>query len=381
MMENKKIRALGAGVLAVLWLALTGFAWFGPKQQTSDAERRPLAQMPQISLESLTDGSFMADFEEFTLDQFPLRDSFRQLKSLYHYYVMQHKDNNNIYVHDGYAAKLEYPMNPDSVKLAATRFNTVYERFLKDTGSKVYLAVVPDKSYYLAEENGYLSMDYEAFFQNVQSQMPWATPIDLTPTLSIEDYYYTDTHWRQEKLFEAAGKICQSMGAESPNAQDYTAKALERPFYGVYYGQAALPMNPETIYLLENELLSSCTTSLGEWDMEENKVVYNKLYDGVYDLQKAEGKDMYEVYLSGSESLLRIDNPNATSQRDLIIFRDSFGSSIAPLLVGSYRSVTLVDIRYISSSMLDKFMTFEGQDVLFLYSTSVLNSTGSSLLP
>lgn len=380
-MNNKTIRAIGAGVLVAVWLLLTAFSWFGPKQEISEAERRPLAQMPQVNGQTLTDGSFMKDFEKYTLDQFPLRDTFRQFKSLYHYYVMQQKDNNDIYIQDGYAAKLEYPMNLDSVKLAALRFNTVYERFLKEAGSKVYLAVVPDKSYYLAEENGYLSMDYKTFFENVQAQMSWATPIDLTDTLSITDYYYTDTHWRQEKLFGAAGKICQALGVDAPDPEEYTLEALKRPFYGVYYGQAALPMEPETIYLLKSKLLEQCATSLGEWDMKANKVAYNKLYDGVYDMEKAEGKDMYEVYLSGSESLLRIDNPNANTDRELIVFRDSFGSSITPLLVNSYKSVTLVDIRYISSSMLDKFVTFSGQDVLFLYSTSVLNSTGSALLP
>ena len=86
---------------------------------------------------------------------------------------------------------------------------------------------------------------------------------------------------------------------------------------------------------------------------------------------------MYEVFLSGSRSLLTIENPNASTDRELIIFRDSFGSSIAPLLVKDYAKVTLVDIRYIQIDVLDRFLTFEGQDVLFLYSTLVLNNSST----
>ena len=381
MMKKNWIRAIGAGVLVALWLGLTAFAWFGPAKDISEAERRPLAQMPQLSVQTLTDGKFMTNFEKFTLDQFPLRDSFRQLKSLFHYYMMQYRDNNDIYVQDGYAVKLEYPMNPESVGLATKRFNTVYDRFLKNSDVSVYLAIVPDKSYYLAEENGYLSMDYEAFFAMVEKEMPWAKPIDLTDTLDITDYYYTDTHWRQEKLLDAARKLCDAMGAEAPKAEDFTQVALERPFYGVYYGQAALPMKPETVYLMQSPLLESCTTSLGVMDPKTGALSYEKLYNSVYDLEKAEGKDMYEVYLSGSESLLRIDNPNATTDRELVIFRDSFGSSISPLLVQGYKTVTIVDIRYISSSLVGRFVEFQDQDVLFMYSTSVLNSTGNALLP
>ena len=95
-MENKKIRAVGAGVLVALWVVLTAFTWFGPAKDISEAERRPLAQMPEFTVESLLDGKFMSKFEDFTLDQFPLRDTFRQLKSLFHYYVMGFSDNNDI---------------------------------------------------------------------------------------------------------------------------------------------------------------------------------------------------------------------------------------------------------------------------------------------
>lgn len=95
----------------------------------------------------------------------------------------------------------------------------------------------------------------------------------------------------------------------------------------------------------------------------------------IYDMEKARGRDPYEIYLSGAISLITIENPNATTEKELIIFRDSFGSSLAPLLVEGYAKITLVDIRYLRSDMLSKFITFENQDVLFLYSTLVLNNS------
>ena len=51
------------------------------------------------------------------------------------------------------------------------------------------------------------------------------------------------------------------------------------------------------------------------------------------------------------------------------------GSSLAPLLASGYAKITLVDIRYISPNLLGRFVDFGGKDVLFLYSTSVLNSS------
>ena len=92
-------------------------------------------------------------------------------------------------------------------------------------------------------------------------------------------------------------------------------------------------------------------------------------------MEKAAGKDPYELFLSGPKSLLTIENPSAHTEKELIVFRDSFGSSIAPLLAEGYAKITLVDIRYLSPQMLDRFITFTDQDVLFLYSVSVLNNS------
>ena len=80
------------------------------------------------------------------------------------------------------------------------------------------------------------------------------------------------------------------------------------------------------------------------------------------------------MFLSGTKALLRIDNPNATTDEELIIFRDSFGSSITPLLAEGYKSIYLVDIRYVMPDLLDRFIDFEGKDVLYLYSALILNS-------
>lgn len=351
--------------LLVLWAGLTAFSWFAPAKEMSDSERRPLAQFPAVSPESIANGKFMKDFESYSLDQFPLRDGFRTVKSLFHYYILGQKDNNGIYIYDNYAVKQEYPLNADSVNHALERFNHIYETYLTD--SDVYLAIVPDKGYYLAEKAGQLSMDYEALFAMMEDGMPWAQPIDLTGSLSPEDFYRTDTHWRQEQLLDAAGVICQTMGVTAPQTGDYTITALERPFYGVYYGQAALPMEAETLYLMESGLQESCSV----YDHETGKT------GSIYDMSKLDSRDLYDVFLSGARALLTIENPGGQAGKELIVFRDSFGSSMVPLLIQDYSKVTLVDTRYISSDLLDQFIDFQGQDVLFLYSTLILNSSSA----
>ena len=363
-MKKISIRAVGYILAIAVWFALVVTAWVHPSQEVSESERRKLAQFPELSVTSLATGSFMSKFEDYTLDQFPLRDTFRTIKSLFHYHILGQKDNNGIYIADGYAAKLEYPLNQTSLQLAASKFNYLYNTYLTGSEGKIWFAIAPDKGQYLAEDNGYLSLDYAAMAETMTEAMPWAEYVDISDCLTAADYYRTDTHWRQENLLGVANKLGQAMDITIP---EFTETVLDRPFYGVYYGQAALPMEPETLKMLTNPTLNSCIVRNHETGTVSK----------VYDMTKSTSRDLYDVFLSGAASLLTIENPSAKTNRELIVFRDSFGSSLVPLLVQDYKTVTLVDIRYISSAYVGEKVDFHGQDVLFLYSTLVLNSSNS----
>ena len=241
----------------------------------------------------------------------------------------------------------------------------MYETYLKDTGVNVYLSVIPDKNYFLAAENGYPAMDYEKFFALMRQKVDFADYIDLTGTLSLSSYYRTDLHWRQEMLAPTAKALADAMGVSL--TVDFTEVTLDTPFYGVYRGQSALPMEPDRLAYLTNSVIEGCRV----YDYE------NSAYLPVYTLEKADGSDPYEIFLSGPKSLLRIENPNAQAERKLLVFRDSFAASLLPLLAEGYSEITLADIRYLSPSMLGKFIDFTAQDVLFLYSTSVLNDSAT----
>lgn len=361
--QVKDLLTLGAAAFLVLTLSLWGI--FKSDDAVSESERRPLKQFPAFSAQEVLSGRFQSNFESYTLDQFPLRDTFRTLKALAVRDLFREKDNNGIYVADGYAAKLDPTLNESSLDHAASRFRYVYETYLKDTDAKVYLSIIPDKNYFLAAENGYPSLDYERLFADMREKTDYAQYIDLTGALSLSSYYRTDTHWRQEELLPVAKLLADTMGTDLP--EGFTSVTLGTPFSGVYRGQSALPMPPDTLTYLTNDALEGCRV----YDYE------NDAYLPIYTLDKAGGNDPYEIFLSGPKSLLRIENPNSATERNLIVLRDSFAASLIPLLAESYREITLIDIRYLSPASLGKFVDFDAQDVLFLYSTSVLNDSST----
>ncbi len=335
-----------------------------PDKEISESERRPLKLFPSINSESIFSGTFMSDFEGYTLDHFPLRDDFRRLKSLVAFYGFNQKDNNDIFIYNNHAIKLEYPYNEESLIYASDRFGYVYDTYLSGCDAKVYLSIIPDKSYFVPQSAGYLSIDFDQLTNSVKAQTPYAQYIDIFPLLSLDDYYFTDTHWKQENIIPVAQALCQGMGGEYIGLE-YETHTSGDPFFGVYYGQSALPLAPDSINYLESDTLKNTQV----YDFETDSFV------PVYNTDLLQSKDPYEMFLSGPKSLLVMENKDADTDKELIIFRDSFTSALAPLMMESYSKITLVDIRYISPNILGNFIDFTNQDVLFLYSTSVLNNS------
>lgn len=348
-------------IMFTLFLAI-GFLLcvFYPKKEYSDSERRKLSSMPRFTVKTVWQGRFMSEFETAAADTFPFRDRFRTLKALTAAEIFRRGDNKGIYVSGDFISKLEYPMNEDSLNRALLRLQYICGKYLTEENG-VFLSVIPDKNCFLAKESGRPSMDYRAFEDYIRQRTDFAEYITVSDLLEKEDYYKTDTHWRQEQIADVAKRLAESMGASL--SDDYEVHTLEGDFYGVYYGQAALPFAPEEIKYLTGEAINACKV----YDWQNGRDI------PVYSMEKAGGKDPYEMFLSGSLSLVTIENPLAKEDRRLVIFRDSFGSAIAPLLISGYSEITLADIRYMHPDNLGKFVDFEGCDVLFLYSTLVLN--------
>lgn len=350
-------------LFCVFLVGLLTWSLIKPDDEISVSERRKLAKMPALSAASVFSGSFMKDFDSYCLDQFPLRDRFRQLKAVTSFYVFRQKDNNGIYISSGHASKLDYPINESSLEYAKERISNIYDSYLSGTGSKAYICVIPDKNCFMAKQGGYPSMDYAEFADIFKQGMQRFEYIDIYDLLELDDYYKTDTHWRQERISDVAERLAENMGAKYDGG--FSEVPTDIPFYGVYYGQSALPLKADALSYMQSDFLSGCRVY--DYESESEAPVYN--------MELANGNDPYDIFLSGPISLITIENPDALTDRELIIFRDSFGSSIAPLLAQSYKKITLVDIRYLSSSLVGRFVEFSGQDVLFLYSMSVLNNS------
>lgn len=270
----------------------------------------------------------------------------------------------DVYVYQGYAVTTEAGYDQKSLDYAALKFQQLYDSYLTGNDGHIYLSVVPDKGSFTAPPEGYTPASAQETADTLLAQLDFVQYVDIAPGLTLEDYYRTDPHWRQECLVATAQTLAQAM--DVPLAGDFQENAIDVPFYGAYAEKAGEPLVADTLRYLTGEVLDACTVYDYETDAPET----------LYDLSAVETDTPYDLYLQGSRSLLRIDSPLSATDRTLVVFRDSFGSSLIPLLAESYRTIYAVDIRYLSSQMVGRFLSFDGsEDVLFLYSTMVLQNS------
>lgn len=362
---NKLKAKIGVIFFACLLLFSSAICLFKAPEEISNSERRALAQFPEISKESIFSGEFMKSFEDYTVDQFPKRDFFRRIKAVFSTKILLKSDNNGLFTTEGHISKIEYPANSEMASYALEKFNFIYENYLKDNNENIYFSIIPDKNIILSEKSGHLAIDYNQFVSDFKKGMSYAKFIDIKPLLTADDYYKTDSHWKQENIVKIAKKLSSEMGVKIED--NFKTNVLDVPFYGVYAGQSALNVKSDTIYYLTNEAIDNSVVKSYATGMAKKSVVYN--------FDKANSQDPYEFFMSGSEPLLTIENENATTDKELIIFRDSFGSSLSPLFTEGYKKIYVVDIRYVQSKYLSSFIDFNDQDVLFIYSTTLLNNS------
>lgn len=325
-------------------------------ESISQSERRKLQTMPTFTLTS----EYVTKLDKYLLDHFPFRDNFRSIKAKFNYNILKKLDNNNIYLKDNYIFKSAYPTNNKSISNFIDKINLIKKDFKPD--NNIYIMVIPDKNYYL-NSSDFLHIDYNYIYKEINNLN--IKSIDIRNILSLTDYYQTDTHWRQEKLDKVVYKMSQTMNFNYQ--KEKYQENIYNDFYGVYYGESAINRKPEKLVYLTNNNINNLKVEY----LENNKL------ETIYNIDNLTSLDSYEVYLDGASSYIEIYNDNANSNKELIIFRDSFASSITPLLTNYYQKITLIDNRYINRSNYLNLLEYTNQDIIFMYSTLIINNSST----
>lgn len=339
-----------------LWLLLA------PDPGFSKEERRALESRPEISFFD-TERSISDQLNGYYSDKIPFRPLLRNLKVAFSSTLLMQSSVDGYKVKNGSEYKI---IDNSSIELAERNVKFISEivnKYYSD--SRVSYGVIPDKGYYAGEANHPDSDAIETLFGDFLPK--GSTLIDMENELDFSSFYKTDIHVTQAAFMPAAKLICQSFGSDY-----YAESELEElklgDFRGGLYGQACYAVLPDKMTVLSSSLIDAAKAGFN----------FESASSPLYDLDAFyNSADPYDVFLGGEKAVITINNSSCKSGRTLVIFRDSYARSIAPLLIKSYSKIILVDFRYMTGASIEEYreaVAPSGSDVLILLSSQIIGS-------
>ena len=348
-----------------------------PQREFSPEENRALATAPTFSFDALLDGSLTAGIADFCADQFPLRSLFVSAKARIELLLGKQENNDVLLGSDGYLiARQEY--TEDQKQILSQNVNAIarFEQAMEQHGIPFTFAVVPRS---VDVNTTKLPAAYDA--TNAAAAWKWldgtgAEFYNLTDTLQSAAangktvWYKTDHHWTMLGAYYAYVALADTLGYEPYALEDYTMETVCEDFFGTTHGSSGMRwVEGESITLLRYEGDETFTTEI----IEGGKTV--RTLSGFYDFDALDTHDEYNVFLGGTNTLIRVKNSTREDAPTLLLLKDSFSQSIAPFLARHF-DLLLVDPRTYdirsSGSLLSLAEQENADHVLLLYGIDTL---------
>lgn len=336
-------KAFGVCFMAIL-LLVPALYFILPQQTYSALEKRYLA-----------DGIF-PDTESYLTDHMPARETLVMLNSA-RTLASGLQINNDVYWDNG--TLNEAPMTENQEQLAKNldRIASLGQAL----GQKAALLPVPGAGAVRAQRGGQSLRAYpdEALLTALTQDERFTvlSLFDAFASTEADPYYATDPHWNGGGAYLAYQALGDALGY-APLPKDAFTVTAYAPFYGTCYARSGLWMFPPD--------------TLQTWDSGADVTV---TYDGgtvgaMFELSHAGEPDLYPIFFDGNHGLTVIQNNNAQTKKRLLLLKDSFGNSLAPLLCNHYAEIVMVDMRAYRQKVSD-LAPFD--DILVVYSLSRLS--------
>lgn len=365
---REKITTLTFSLLLALFFVLVVVL---PKdERASVKENRPLATMPETSLNNIFMGNFTTDYETYLTDNVGFRSYFVDLGTQFEKIRGIQKEESERVVTLSSGGKLVlsngkimeiFKENP-AVK---TRYVSVLNEYAKKLDSDMYIMLVPTQLEFDQSEYRHYADSQKDAIDAIYSSLNGYKTVNVYDKLKeSKDYYIyfrTDHHWTQrgaylgyEELSHATGEMAVPFKALSHNSLD--------GFLGYLYNQANVPQ------------YSKYADKIEYFMGEENYTVYARAFENgeyvdyqpkIYTIPGANNPPAYSIFMGGDHPFARIETNNKNKKTALVI-KDSYANAVLPLLTNNYEEILVIDPRSYYGTLDDLLAQYDIDDCIVI---------------
>lgn len=332
----------------------------------SESENRVLEQKPALTISSITDGSFMKKFETYLTDQFPLRDSAISLKTFVDRVIGVKKENGVYIGKDGFLfdSPTDYDKKDMTEKATAiSDFTQKYPKMKKaviisPNSSYIYSDMLPD-NLKLPNQSQQLDKVEKAIkdpgitFVDAVSVLKTAKREKNAPLL----FYKTDHHWTTRGAYAVFEDLALTWKLDAEKAK-HRFFAVSDSFEGTLGSKAGVHKTKDLVEICVP--LKSVGTYIVNYESQQKKTAT------LFENEKLEQKNQYEVFLGGNYDKVIISTTCLNNQ-NLLIIKDSYANCMIPMLTSHFSKIVVIDPRYLTDSIDAIMKENDFTHILFLY--------------
>ena len=360
-MKRNLWNILTAVLFALILLAVPVYWLCFPEKTFSESERRYLAEAPKLSAQKLTDWSFDDKVEGYLADHIPLRDALVGVNAYATLLSGRQVSAEAFMDRDGYLVAKPVAYDPSELDKRLNRIAKLGE----STGLEPQMLIVPSSGYVrkdrLPKTLAALFPDAEILAGVEAHDGVRLIPIAQRFCAEGQDWFYrTDHHWTADGAYAAYEAYMRAAGHE-PLPRDAYYHHTVKGYLGSTSSRSALWLTPSETMTIDEPIGCDVKVTFSDRDGAFSELFF---YEHLREY------DWYPLFLDGNHPVTVIENNSAAPDAPvLLMVKDSFGNTLAPLLVPSYRTVVMVDPRYYRQSVSELCETYGADELLFCFST------------
>lgn len=367
-------------IIFILLMAGSAVLLLAPADTESiTAENREVKAMPEFSVASLWNGTYMKGFDDYVNDNIAYRGKLMTLSDKIRSYLgytpegvgriiettsdigTGEANKGRLVLYDNYIMEM-FKSNIEAETNYALALNDI--RAALPDNVKMYSMLIPtalefcEPSYKNAQDSQKEAIEF------VNSNFAGVFPVDAYSELerSDEDYLYfmTDHHWTMDGAYCAYNAFINMSGGGAVSKDAYARKENGN-FYGSLYLKA------------KSQLTSQKEDTIFYYDIAENNDIQIKMRAEDNVTEYGVGAPVfrtdlnnYLLFFGGDNPLMEITNNSNPEGKSIVVIKDSYANAFLPWLIASYNKVVVIDPRSFEGSIVEEVARYNASEVLVL---------------